>query len=343
MSVQEALKLLRFELGLTQRDLAKKVDRAYITISRWENGKGFPSRANAKEILKVARDGHASAECISYLEEVLIPNSKRSYSATDLGFPDIEREFLFQLADDSMNALYVIEAGTYKLLYANRKAERNAIRLISEKGTPIHERKLTDQADKRCFHYFGERNEPCEFCPLSRLQPTGFTDEVISLPNSGRTLLFHARQTVLKGKTAYAVYLTDITEADSERLALYELTNDIPTGVGIYHFYIDGRIELGFMNRYLYKMFDEERRAVLRDCGVTDLCLVQPDDKPQLMEEIKRSIAEKRELSIDLHMKLEDGEYHMIHIGGRMIRRDKDKFTYYCTFTDIDEKAPEEK
>ncbi len=86
MSLQEALKLLRLELGLTQEDLAKKLNRAFVTVNRWENGKGFPSRNNAKTILSIARSNRASEDCISYLTEVLMPDAKRSYSAVAYGF-----------------------------------------------------------------------------------------------------------------------------------------------------------------------------------------------------------------------------------------------------------------
>ena len=50
MSIQEALKILRLELGWTQTDLAEKINKTYITVNRWENGKSFPSRANARDV-----------------------------------------------------------------------------------------------------------------------------------------------------------------------------------------------------------------------------------------------------------------------------------------------------
>ncbi len=338
MSVQEALKLLRYESGYTQIDFANEIGRAFITVNRWENGKGFPSRTNSKTILDFAQKHNVSAECISYLEEVLLPDSKRNYSALSLGFPDIDRDFLFQLADESTNALYVIEAGTYNLLYTNRQAEKMSVDFLKTKAITVKDRCLSIQKDKRCFNYFMNRNSPCEQCPLSRVHGEDYIDVVLTMPKSERKFKVHAKLTETKTKKVYVIYLTEITHIDTERKSLYELTNDIPDGVGIYNVFHDGRIELVFMNQKLYKMFDEDRRNVLRRDGVSDLCLVHPDDRPELDKEVKNSVLEKRNVSIDLNMRLEDGKYHLVHIHAKIIRTDSDKNVYYCLFRYTDKK-----
>ncbi len=330
MSVQGALKLLRLELGLTQEDLAKKLNKAFITVNRWENGKGFPSRANARAILDAARNGHASGECIAYLNEMLLPDFKRSVPAVDYGFPDIDRDFLFQLADGSTNALYVIEAENYRMLYANRQAERNAVRFVSENGISTDERRLMEQSDKRCFHYFGNRTEPCPFCPLAEINDKGFTDVILTIPEKKHKLRVHAKKSEMNGKAVYVMYLTDITQEDAERNALYELTNDIPVGVGVYHVYLDGRIELSFMNNILFNMIGEERGKKHKERNSGTVCLDHPEDKPLLMDEIKNSISEKRDISITIRMNTSENQYEMIHIDAKMIRKDTERFTYYC-------------
>lgn len=332
MSLQEALKLLRMELGLTQNDLAKKLNKAYVTVNRWENGKGFPSRGNAKTILEIARKGRASKECISYLGEVLQPDAKRVLPATAYGFPDIDRDFLFQLADGSTNAMYVIEAGTYRLLYTNRKAEAQAAKFLSEIGVPTSERKLMEQADKRCFHYFGNQDKPCDFCPLAAMEANGFQDVVIPVPKSGRRLHVHARPAEMQGRAVYAVYLTDVTQEDAERGALYALTDDIPAGVGIYHVYKDGRIELAFMNRAMFEMVGEERGKELMQNGPSKICLIHPKDRQVLMGELKNSIAESRPIDLTLRMKMRGGQYQRVRLEARLLRKGGERETYYCLF-----------
>lgn len=337
MSLQEALKLLRLELGLTQEDLAKKLNRAFVTVNRWENGKGFPSRNNAKTILSIARSNRASEDCISYLTEVLMPDAKRSYSAVAYGFPDIDREFLFQLADSSNNLLYVIEKGSYQLLYANRKAEKEASRNLFEDESSDEERSLSRQMDKRCFHYFRNRNTPCDFCPLAHIDSSGHKDGVFTLPNTDRKYQVHAKTAEMKGRSVYVVYATDITQEDAERNALYQLTNDVPVGVGVYHVYMDDRIELAFMNDRLFRMIGEERGKEIARAGTSHVCLVHPDDKSRLMVEIKSSIAEKRDAGIDVRIRMREHGYQMVHLDAKMIRRGKERFTYYCLFHELDQ------
>ena len=335
MSLQEALKLLRLELGMTQEDLARQLNKAFVTVNRWENGKGFPSRNNAKSILQIAKERHASDDCVEYLAEVLLCNVKRSCSAAKYGFPDIDRELLFQLTDGSTNGLYVVEKDTYRLLYVNRKAEQMAVRYLSERGARMEERRLEEQADRRCFHYFGDRNAPCAFCPLAEIDANGREDASVTVPENGKKMHVHVKVSEMRGRAIYIIYLTDITQEDAERNALYTLTNDIPVGAGIYQVYLDARIELVFMNAALYRLIGEERgRALLRN-GPSDICLVHPEDKPRLMAELRASIAEKRDVEIEMRMRTRNNEYDLIRLNAKMIKKGKEKLTYYCLFHEL--------
>ncbi len=209
MSLQEALKMLRMELGLSQEDLAKRINKAYITVNRWENGKGFPSRSSAKKILDTAKDEHASKECISYLNKVLLPDIKREISATEYGYPDISRDFMFQLADGSKNAIYVIDAENYQLLYTNLETENRAVQYLSELGIYTDKRRLAEQNDKRCFHYFGNRDEPCPFCPLKKMNSSEDKDVIVKINEKGKKVHVHIKVSKLANRVVYVIYLTD--------------------------------------------------------------------------------------------------------------------------------------
>lgn len=335
MSLQEALRQMRLELGITQTSLAQKLNKSFLTVNRWENAKGFPSRENARNILAIAR-GSVSDECYRYLYETLMPESKRSKSAALYGFPDIDRDFLFQLADASANALYVIDADSYELLYANRKAEQSAVAYLRESGENVAERFLSEQKNKRCFHYFGGRNSPCSFCPFNPNKRDEFTDKTIVIPETGRILHVHARFSKMKERSVYSVYLTDLTEKDADLHALYELTNDIPGGVGIYNVYRDARIELVFMNETFFKMIGAQRKEALLKDGHSDLCLIHPDDRPALYSEIQAALSENRRVDIALRMRVIDGKYHRLHLNGKHIRSDELKSTFYCLFSETE-------
>ena len=48
MSFKEKVKLVRFELKLSQEDLARELGVSFATINRWENGSYNPSRLAKK-------------------------------------------------------------------------------------------------------------------------------------------------------------------------------------------------------------------------------------------------------------------------------------------------------
>ena len=335
MSLQEAMRQMRLELGMTQTDLAQQLGKSFISVNRWENGKGFPSRDNAKSILELAQRCGVSEECYHYLLETLKPNIRRSKSAANYGFPDIDRDFLFQLADGSTNSLYVIEAETYNLLYANRKAEQSAVQYQLDRGKAADECRLLEQNDKRCFHYFGGLSAPCPFCPLDELVQEEYTDKTITIPETNRIFHIHMKQARIKERKVYVIYLTDLTEKDAETHALYELTNEIPGGVGIYHVYHDRRIELVFMNEALFQMIGAERKERLLKDGESDLCLIHSEDKRLLWREIKAALAEKRRVDVTLRMRVIDGRYHLVRLRARLIKKDMEKNTFYCQFQDL--------
>lgn len=337
MSIQEALKKMRLELGMSQEDLAEKLNKAFVTVNRWENGKAFPSRANSQKIISVATQYGASEDCLNYLKAVLLPEHKRSRNGITYGFPDIDKDFLFQLADNSANALYVIDAKNYDLVYTNRVAEQLATRDLNEMGKPTNERKLSNLKNKKCYYFFGKRHKPCDFCPLKRLISKVVEDAIIKVPENGRIYNVRANSSQLQGRRVYMMSLTDITKLSAERMALYKMTNDIPVAVGIYNLYLDSRMELIFMNDLYYQMIGEMRRERLMKFGATDLCLVEPEDKQRLFVEIKEALQENRNVEFTMRMQIRDRQYHMVHISARVINQDDEKYTYYCVFTEADE------
>jgi DNA-binding transcriptional regulator YiaG len=44
MSIDEILKMIRKELGISQESLARDLNVSYATLNRWENKKAKPSR-----------------------------------------------------------------------------------------------------------------------------------------------------------------------------------------------------------------------------------------------------------------------------------------------------------
>ncbi len=51
------IKAIRLKLGLTQQELAHRVGVALPTVSRWENGKGKPSKLAQRAIENLIKKG----------------------------------------------------------------------------------------------------------------------------------------------------------------------------------------------------------------------------------------------------------------------------------------------
>lgn len=327
--------MMRLEMGITQDDLAKRLGKAFVTINRWENGRGFPSRSNARKIIEIAKSGNVSIDCSNYLYDVLMPEAKRGCTANSYGFPNIDREFLFQLADYSANAIYVVDESTFSMLYANRTAEKMACRDLAECNQPVETRQLSQMENKKCYHYFGNRDKQCPFCPIADMKGSSAKDFVITIPENKRSYNVHAKRTELHGRSVFIINITDITAINKERQALYELTNDIPEGVGIYHLYPDQRIELAFMNKVLFELIGEERGKSMLKNGPSDVCLVHPDDKPRFQAEVKEAAEMNRDISLDMRMRTGEGVYSFIHLDGKIIKKTIEKSTFYCVFKDL--------
>jgi putative transcriptional regulator len=331
MSIQNALKNLRIELGLSQEDLAKQLNKGFVTINRWENGKSFPSRANSLQIIELAKKNHISPDSIQYLEDTLLPDCKRGCPADSFGFPNIDKNFLFQLADNSTNAVYIIDELSFELLYVNRVAEKMASRDLADSGIEDSERKFATVKDKRCFHFFTNHTSPCSFCPITNPKMNDGHDHYVTVEASHHQYKVHTKEVTVNGRLLRVVYLTDVTDLAKERLALYEMANDIPNGVAIYNVYRDWHLELLFMNLNFAKMFSNnllnfpDRRVIIQNN-------IHPEDKEKLFTEVKESLQEERNVEISLRIKNYQNVYQTKRLTARLIQKDDEKYTYYCIF-----------
>ena len=59
--MQSEIKSRRTALGMTQKELAKKMGVSHITVSRWERGETLPSPKNVKAMIDIFNivDGQA--------------------------------------------------------------------------------------------------------------------------------------------------------------------------------------------------------------------------------------------------------------------------------------------
>ncbi|MDD3369561.1 MAG: helix-turn-helix transcriptional regulator [Lachnospiraceae bacterium] len=200
MSLQEAIRMLRGELGLTQAELADKLGISFASVNRWENGKNYPSKAVAKSVLETVQSFAISEECKSYLYEILTPSRRKFVSAAGYGFPEVDQELLCQLVDRSANSIFVIDAENLNIIYVNRATEKMAL-------------SGSFNADRRkCYQYIKGKEMPCENCPLRNMQENGYTDEILHCKKVDAYYRIRGRKTIWNEKEIYIIYGYNVTD-----------------------------------------------------------------------------------------------------------------------------------
>lgn len=74
----QAIRHLRERFGLTQRDMAERVQCAEKSLSRWENGRGFPSPL-VNTLLRLLEDGLVSPDDLLSVQGPRQPDFKRVF------------------------------------------------------------------------------------------------------------------------------------------------------------------------------------------------------------------------------------------------------------------------
>lgn len=69
MSIDEVLKLIRKELGISQETLARDLNVSYATMNRWENRKAKPSRLAIDKLKDYCATNKVSTDVLSELDK----------------------------------------------------------------------------------------------------------------------------------------------------------------------------------------------------------------------------------------------------------------------------------
>lgn len=70
MAFSELIKSIRVQLGITQEQLAHKLNVSFSTINRWENGHTIPKKLAIKCIIEFCRKNAIDTAIIAELEKL---------------------------------------------------------------------------------------------------------------------------------------------------------------------------------------------------------------------------------------------------------------------------------
>ena len=267
MSLQEAIKMLRCELEVTQGELAEKLKIDLSTISRWERGKTYPNKAVSKEILSLADKENVSENCREYLYEVLNVTRRRVHTASGFGYPELDRELLCQIADGSSNMIYITDYKSRELIYVNRVCEKFVGKSFAE------------AEDKRCYKYIMNQDKPCKLCSMKKYNYSWFYEDKIMERDGDRFLQIRGKKIRWNKKTVAVTYITDVSELIKAKNQFIRLSNDLPIGMAIFYVYKDGHFESFFANDNYLRMVNIKCEEDFKDNPFAGLLNIKEKDK----------------------------------------------------------------
>ncbi|MDO5111669.1 MAG: ATP-binding protein [Clostridia bacterium] len=232
-----------------------------------------------------------------------------------------EPALLNRLLDDAASAIYVCDAQTYALLYVNRPCAQIA-------GKPVEE-----ASGNTCYRYLKGRQTPCEDCYIRDASRENYTIREYTSDLTGRCYHLRGKLIDWEGRPALLEYLLDETERVSAQRSLHDLVNGLPGGLGIFHAYPDGRVELVYLNDGYYSMLGTARREKHSE-SVFDA--VHPEDVPGLTEEVRAAIREDRMLERDIRVRVGENIYRWVNVRGNIAERTAERCKFYAFYSDID-------
>ncbi len=120
------------------------------------------------------------------------------------------------------------------------------------------------------------------------------------------------------------------------RELLIDLMNNVPGGLGIYHFYMDGRLEQIYLNNGYYSLLGVEREERNRYTGFSSLQSVYAEDLKHLLEEIRTGIQENRTIDDDIRVWCSKDHYKWLNVKANVSDRNGEEYTLFIFFSDID-------
>jgi signal transduction histidine kinase/CheY-like chemotaxis protein len=139
----------------------------------------------------------------------------------------VETEVQTTLLNHTTNSVYVIDAETYEMLYANEVA-------LNRWGK-------TNYTGQQCYKFISNLTEQCPWCILRQLTGNFFHIDETYVPAKNKWFKTDCELISWYARKAYAIYSTDITQIKKDQLileksnqSLQATINNIPVGICVY-------------------------------------------------------------------------------------------------------------
>ena len=78
MELNEVVKKIRLDLGLSQEGLARELHVGFTTVNRWENGRTKPNRIAMHALVELCKDKNVDQGLIEVLGKWSLINNNRT-------------------------------------------------------------------------------------------------------------------------------------------------------------------------------------------------------------------------------------------------------------------------
>lgn len=236
-------------------------------------------------------------------------------------FEELDTEILYQLVDESSNAVIIRDLETYELLYTNQRAEKLP-------GVT----KWT--AGDRCHHFMMHKDAPCSICPKEKLSFDKYYENEFHSENTGRHYLLRGRLANWKGRVVHIEYLIDETEQYRDKEQLKNLTDNIPGGVGIYNVFPNGKIEQVYLNEGYYKLIGKKNEKQNASHDFSMLGIVHKDDKKRFIDATIVAVRTDGSVNEDIRILCSGGIYKWFNMKANIAEKTDKMCTMYIASED---------
>ena len=241
-----------------------------------------------------------------------------------------EADTFANLLNESQRIIYVVDAATFELYYANRAALDYWHRDKLEGGT--------------CFLQMRGQKEPCPWCVLRRMTSCRLHEEAHYDPGLNAYLQIDAQYVRWFGRDGVAIFVNDVTERHMNTISIENANSEmtriissIPAGICVFRI-IKGVVTCIDVNPYCCRVVGRSKKELVGETFKDIEDRTHPDDVAAMSRTIMSALAEDRSAAGTYRfMNPMTKHYSWIHLEARLVAQPSGEDYCYMNLTDVTE------
>lgn len=256
------------------------------------------------------------------------PRSDTTYFYAVVTGMSAETQLFQSIADESADAIYVVDRSSYELLYVNEPRE------LFAKGRSCIGRK--------CYEALHGGTGPCAFCVIKNHAPDGKSHEM-AVEGSDRFYSARCLESDWNGIPAYVQFVRDMTEEvqkqnEKVRLEQYfqSVIRHLPGGVAVVRYQKDGSMIPEFLSEGFSSMTGMSSEGAWHLYQKNAMSGVHPDDRTQVTEQMAAFVSSgNSSCELIYRLKKGGGGYLWVKNSLSMMQSQDGECRIYASYYDI--------